>query len=114
MLMNMLKILTTDLSFPFPLNRKKEVIFLRVVSHYAAVVVCIELQPSRVCVSHNADWSCVHQENMQTPLRRKTSMFTSFILLEYSDNNNDGIKENAHHTNFNNQKMIGWYANRST
>lgn len=37
-----------------------------------------------------------------------------FHLLMYFDNNNDGIKENLHHTNFNNQKIICQYTNRFT
>lgn len=37
-----------------------------------------------------------------------------FYLLVYSDNNNDGIKESLHHTNFNNQKIICQYTNGST
>ena len=40
---------------------------------------------------------------------RLKNIISSFVLLVYFDNNNDGIKENLHHTNFNNQKIICQY-----
>lgn len=49
-----------------------------------------------------------------TELNGHVGIFTSLFLLVYSDDNNDGIKENLHHTKFNNQKIICRYTNRST
>lgn len=42
------------------------------------------------------------------------SSVSRFSLLVYLDNNIDGIKESLHYTNFDNQKIICQYTNRST